>query len=700
LDDRLHRFGGKGLMISILTAGFLVWVKIFLLGWVWLWIFPDRLVADQNRLKQWIFHAAGAGLLGILFTSLSTLILGEFGLFTVAGENITRGILLLCGIVMGWRSDAARWRHSLMQAMPVSLVLLIGFVAVMLYPHRGEWIIGGLDPGVYMNEAAALSRTGTFYPPDELFYTEFTEEQQASLIRSGFGRTERFPAILVFPEKKSFSFEFFRLTPSLFAAIHRSGDLHAMTRSNTLIALLVIVAFTALMLKHFTVSHAVFSAIILIAQPIFLYHGHIPITEMLQLLLLMSFLFLIVDQPIDKVTAGAAALLLAAATLNRFAFLPFAGILMICLALAEATEPNRRAVLNRRVLFILACMFAGFINYEIAPASLRGWSDIELILISASMAGLMAVSLDLLFCIPFVRRLASTLSPIKIDVLAGLAVAAWIATWIWHEKLGSTHDHDNLFRLVPFTGIAPLVISTAGALAFFFLRPRIKASILFPILIFLLAITWLLILRKSIMDLYPWATRRYLPYLVPFIALSCGYLLSRCWTTTRFKLAGRITAIVLFLMLLLELAPTSRRAWLYTQMNGISETLEQISELAGPDDILIADHADWGTPLALMHGIPTLNGREFWKDASGKRMNTVLPALARMADEGRKIKFLTSTDEGMNIYPVELDYTLDWTSEATTYQQIIQHKRANRYELTTRQTTFRLYTVTGFPTAP
>lgn len=684
----------------MLTAGFLVWMKIFLPGWVWLWLIPDRLLTDQNRLKQWIYHGAGAGLIGIVFTSLSTLILGEFGLFTVAGENITRGLFLLCGILLGWRADASGWKHCFLHSMPVSLALLVGFAAVMLLSHRGEWVIGGLDPGVYINEGAALSRTGTFYPPDELFYNEFTKEQQESLIRSGFGRTERFPAILVFPEKKSFSFEFFRLTPSLFAAIHRSGGLIAMTRSNTFIALLVLVVFFALMLKHFPVSHALFSTIILTVQPIFLYHCHVPITEMLQSLLLILFLFLIVDQPIEKWTAGMAALLLAAATFNRFAFLPFAGILMICLAFAEATEPNRRKVINRRMVFVFSCILAGYINYEIAPASLRGWSDISLILISASVAGLLAIMLDLIFSIPFVRRMMAGLSPRMLDILAVLVVAAWMFTWHWHEKFGSTHDHDNLFRLIPFTGITPLVLSVAGVLALFFLRPRNKASVLFSIVIFLLAVTWLLVLRKSIMDLYPWATRRYLPYLVPFIAISCGYLLSRCWEMKRWSLAGKSIALILFIAVLLEPIGSSRRAWLYTQMNGISGILSRVAEQVGPDDLVIADHADWGTPLTLIYGKTTLNGREFWKDSHGKRMNTVLPALSRLSAEGRNILFLTSTEKGMDLYPVKLEVEQVWTSDAIRYQQIIQHKRADQFELTTRQTTFQLYKVKEFPSSP
>jgi len=687
-------------MISMLIAAFLVWLKIFLPGWVWLWLLPDRLVTDQNRLKQWIYHGASAALLGVLFTSLSTLILGEFGLFTSSGEYITRGILLLCGFLMGWRTDPSRWKFSIVQAMPVSLVLLVGFAAVMLLPHRGEWVIGGLDPGIYINEGAALSRTGTFYPPDELFYDEFTGEQQESLTRSGFGRTERFPAVLIYPEKKSFSFEFFRLTPALFAAIHRSGDLQAMTRSNTFVALLVIVVFFALILKHFSVAHALFATIILTAQPIFLYHCHVPITEMLQCLLLLSFLFLIADQPACIWTAVIAALLLAAATLNRFAFLPFAGILMICLAFADSTESNRRAVINRRMVFIFSCILAGYINYEIAPASLRGWSDIALILISASVAGLLAIMLDLTFSIPIMRKITAGVSPRLLDILSILVLAAWALTWHWHEKLGSTHDHDNLFRLIPFTGLAPLVMSATGVLAILFLRPRIKASVLFPIVFFLLAVTWLLVLRKSIMDLYPWATRRYLPYLVPFIALSCGYLLSRFWEMKRCNLVGKSIAIVLFIVILLEPIGASRRAWLYTQMNGISGVLGRIAERVDPDDIIIADHADWGTPLALIFGKTTLNGREFWKDSRGDRMNTVLPALSRLAADGRDIFFLTSTENGMDLYPVKLEVEQDWASDAMSYQQIIQHKRADQFELTTRQTAFRLYKVTGFPTSP
>lgn len=683
--------------MEVLTSGIFVWIKLLLLGWAWCWILPDRLLSDANRIKQWMHAGAAVSLLGVLLTSLSTLFLGELGWFSRAGEGLVRVALFSGGVAGGWLAGRKRFVALLTRSAPVSLTLLAGFILIMLYPHRGEWIIGGLDPGVYMNEAAALSRTGTFYPPDRLFYDEFSTEQQRSLIRSGFGRTERFPAVLVYPEKKSFSFEFFRLTPSLFAAIHRSGDMLAMTRSNTFIALMALVCFAALLLKHFATSHAIFAVLLLIAQPVFLYHCHIPITEMTQLLLLISFLFLIVDQPFHGWSVLMAGLCLFAATLNRFAFLPFGGILMICLAFSEHADPDRRHVIHRRIFFISLCMAAGFINYHIAPASLRGWSDIYLILIVASMAALFSILLDLLFSIPWLRQLASGVTSWKLDVLAILAVALWIMTWIWHENFGSRNDHDNLFRLIPFTGWLPLSASAAGAIAFFFLRPRIKASVLFPVVIFFLTVAWLLILRKSIMDLYPWATRRYLPYLIPFIALSCGYLLSRCWQWPRFNPAGKVVALVALAALLIEPAESSRRAWLYTQYNGIGHVLQQIAERIDPDDIVVADHANWGTPLALVHGKTTLNGRELWKDASGHRMNTVLPALARLSGEGRRVRFVTSTGKGMELYPVQLQIDEDWSSGEVTYQQMIQHRNADRFELTTHESTFRIYTVIGFP---
>lgn len=682
-------------MMALATAAFWVWLKILLPGWAWIWILPERLIDDPDRAKRWVFTGAGAALCGLISTALIALALGEAGWFTPVGERIARGAFVFAGLALGigWRRGhlMARWRA----AAPAALLLLIGFATALSLPRRGEWLPGGLDPGVYLNEAAALSRTGSFYPSDAFFFDALTAGEREALTRSGQGRTERFPAVVAHPGKKAFTFEFFRLTPALFASIHRSADMGGLTRANLFVALLAILVFAALVLKQSGHrSHAIASALVLAMQPIFLYHTHQPTTEILQLFILCSFFFLALHRPADAVTTGLAGLCLLAATLNRHAFLPFAGLLLIVLSVAESGEADRAALVRRRLYFAAICLAGSLINGQIAPVSMRGWSDIRLINAAAVGATGIALAADLFFSIPAIRKWRGMLPDRWLDALAGTLIAAMGVLWLARSAWVTPQNLDNLERVLPFTGRSPLIAAGAGFIWLLFQRPRKSTLPLLPLFLFFLGISYLLIFKKSITDLYPWATRRYLPYLVPFIALSAGHLLVVLWNLPRWRGGGRALAAITLLAILLEPAAAARRAWKYTSYDGIAAALEAVAAQVAPDDLVVADHPTWGTPMALLHGFDTLNGREIWKEPGSGRMAVIGPALNRESAAGRRIRFLTSTSSGMDIYPFPPGSArLDWTGPEIAYQEIIQHPRADQFELRTRSTTFRLWTL-------
>ncbi len=682
-------------IIPLFGAASLVWLKLLLLGWAWVWILPDRVIDDAGSARRCLFTGAGAVLLGVLLTALSTFALGELGFFTHGAESLARLLIAAAGIGCGLLADAKRTRRMIARALPLSFMLLPAFIIVMALPQRGEWIIGGWDPGVYLNQAAALERTGTFYPPDEFFHEELTAAEREIFTRSGHGRTERFPAVLTHADRQSFSFEFFRLTPALFGAIQRSGDFRALTRANTFLALLLLPVFMALLWRHLCFSQAFFASLLLATHPIWLFHTHFPTTEMLQLLLLCGLFFTLIDRPADRRMILLPALFAGAAVLNRFSFLPFAGILLTCAALGDAFDCRRQHVIARRFALIAACGIAAVIDYRIAPASIAGWSITPMLLLVTAIGVLLALTIDGLFSWGFIRNRIRCLKPRHLDLAACCLLLLMIASWFFRDRIGTPQDITNLQRLLPFTGRLHLMLAGAGLLALLFWRPRLEARVFFPLCLFLLASGWLLIMRKSITDWFPWATRRFLPYLVPFTAISAGYLLGRLWQQPRAKWPARATALVLAALALLETAPAARRAWRYTSYNGLAAEIENVAAQIESDDILIADHPWWGTPLALKHGLRVLNAREVWLDrsGSGERMRAMLPVLERLSAQGRRIRFLTSTDEGMGIYRIDPEQAaLYWSAPLFEYQEIVQHAQADRFQLRSRQTRFRIFT--------
>lgn len=675
-------------MMSIL----LVWFKIMLLGWAWIWLWPHALSPTDDRLKRWLFTGLGAALIGALMTSLSTLILAEFGRFTPDMELGVRAALFGIGMGIGIALDRRRLLRLLVASAPVSLLLLAGTVIIMKSSDRGEWILGGWDPGIYANEGMAAARTGTFYPDDSFFYEELTEEEWQIFTRSGKNRTERFPGVLIQPERQSFTFQFFRLTPAWYAALARSGGLPAILRGNAILGMLALLAFAAVALQLYNIRTMFFTVLLLAASPVFLFYSHTPTTEIFQLTLTGTMVLLLFGTRSDTSSNVLLVLLVLAAVLNRFSCLPFIGILLACSATGDCLDADRKAAWMRRALLIAACAAGAWIDFLIAPASLKGWNALPLIL-GVGIAGAGAALLvDIAGFSRSLREGLRHLKPLWLDIGAGLFLLGVIVTWFLRGHIGFDNDADNLVRLFPFTGILPLIVAAIGLLIVLFMRPRTSPYGTAAMLFFFFT-GWMLVIHKNITDLYPWALRRYIPYLVPFIALSCGYALDRLWRMKSIRPAGAIAALTVFVFLLVQPGQSSDRAWRYTEYNGVSAVLEDIAEQIGANDVVIADHPWWGTPLALMHGKKMLDGKRLWSDESGERMKTALRAFERMAKNETRIRFLTSTGDGIEIYPIDSTaVTLDWTSSEVTFQEVIQHPRADEFALRTKTKTFRLYT--------
>lgn len=136
-------------------------------------------------------------------------------------------------------------------------------------------------------------------------------------------------------------------------------------------------------------------------------------------------------------------------------------------------------------------------------------------------------------------------------------------------------------------------------------------------------------------DLYPWATRR----------RSTSRLSSRSRRASahppverprgRLRRPRRVSC----LPPCWQAVQTARRAWTYTQYNGLGAAIAAVAGRIGPGDAVLADHPAWGT-LALVHGRNVLGGQA---DGSGRdngqSIAAILPDLVRRRPgaEGRRV---------------------------------------------------------------
>ncbi len=593
-----------------------------------MWLFERYIFRSPNRTSQKIIIAGVAILLSISISTLTTLLLGIAERYTPIWELSILALISMAGLFIGHRLKHAHasdtFKSGFFMVGPIWLIIFLG----LMIPNRGEWILGGWDSGIYVNEGIALERTGGVQPDDTFFYTDLTSKEQAVFIRSLQGREERFPGVVTDSEKQTFQFEFFRLTPSLLAIFYRSGGMHGIVHTHTIIGLLMIICFLALLLNVTDYRHALCSALFLIAQPIWLYHTYTPLSEPLELLFIIGIGIVLPwrdEKSLPTLFLGLVVFLL---ILNRFSFLPFAGILVCIVTWLDIERNNRAQAVQEHLALWIFIISAALIGIWIAPTSLKTWDVLPIMLAITGLCLGLSIAIDTVAFRPTYRERfchwPSWINPLFVIMTFLLLIALW-----FRKKYFPGNEHaENLYKLIFYTG--PLLFLTAcmgGWLLFCTNKQRLSKSIRFFIL-FLTGITLLLLIHKNIHDWYPWATRRYLSFTVPLLAILAGYPLFLVWKM--FPKKGGIIALSLLTIILLPTLQKGYHAWNHTEYNGITTLIKQIAHQIDEDDIIVTDHPWWGTPLAIIYGKKVLDGKRLWIDKTKENMKIGLKLFERL----------------------------------------------------------------------
>ena len=152
---------------SFLPAIFYNLGLLTLSGWV-LWFRFGGLLGHVGRRLTILLIA---GLLGLIFVGFLSLGLAMAGWFSAASFYGAWAVILAALAWDGWRrgrwkAHLAQWRAA--QPLPVWFWLL-ALLWLLLYGRPFEMLIGGRDPGVYVNTAAQIAEQGSIVVTDPFF---------------------------------------------------------------------------------------------------------------------------------------------------------------------------------------------------------------------------------------------------------------------------------------------------------------------------------------------------------------------------------------------------------------------------------------------------------------------------------------------------------------------------------------------------
>ncbi len=671
-----------------MISGLAIAVYLLVPGLGWLWCCSDNLCDNNTPLIRGLISFAVCLAAGLLINLLWTWFLLETGwlkLWTLTGGMAA---VSATGCII-YRARRHAQASSVPKGIwPVVFVFCVMCALLMTFPPRGEWLAGGWDPGVYMNQGIHAAQQGGWRGEAMPAHADLVREDFNPFIRTIAGRDEMFPGIPIASDTGALRLTFYPMTPTWVAFLFTLGGpqaaLHAMS---WLGLILVFLLLGGLLRAGASLALTLVATALVVFHPLLIYHARTPSSEMLETVFVVM-LLIALSRSNTRSTPLFLALILLAGILNRPTFLIWSALLFPLLGV--------RRDLNLTSCLLLTLPVVGGIVYYVTIGSAAvdriahlfprlAWASIAVIPLSYATARVLprrvwAYTAPLLF----------TLAPPLI--LSGMAII--------HPSL-FTELKSNVLKLCPYLGYPLILIGAFGiAYRFFAVWKDRRMTALDAWLWLCLCAAIIPFTFKFVAELYPWATKRFLSSVLP--ALGCGAafalaLPSRYATSYRRAWAWIPMGIGLAFVLWGH-GVRLRDAWRNTEYDGLFDQLHTISAALEPNDIVLADHFLWGTPLAMVFQHQTLNGERLWARESEYRTSAALGFLREQQKRGRRVFILTGTEYGMDVFPEALhDAQLFQEFAPYTYHTIAHHRNGTGFPLRERTTIFRLYLLMSNP---
>lgn len=685
------------------VGSLLLSLRLVLPGWIWGGL-PAAATEDGEERSFWM-RLGRAVAVGLLLNLLPALTLAGLRIWTPVADWI-----VWAGIVAAGVARARRKGRALDPAAAFAALALVGLLSSLplFFAPRSEWLAGGWDPGIYQNNAVVIARQNGLQDRAESIYSAMSPDERALFTRSDGDYHEILPSVPIRIEDGSIPLYFFHLTPVCGAWFLRMGGTALLFRLPAILALWGLLPALALFgLVGFGGWRRWAALVPWLLSPMWWYQQAIPTAEMLYLLLLLSglLLYLRAARRGAAVPLGAMGALFAAVA-NHFNFAILAGALLAVAAAIEADlrAPGRRAriglgfaAVGLGILWNLAFADVIVLRLEIqdralslilsgfVAAALLSWALVRRPLPAAvrsgALRGLRTAAVVLAGAAAVVALCVGTDA-----TRCGMAAAAQRIPWAGLLLNGA-------LKIVSFHGIPGFVWACAGVAWLALCRSPSKNP-LKAVMAALGVVCVVLFLHPGIAQLYPWATRRPFAFLVPFLALAQAFVLVRSLEKLR---ASRSRWFALVPILLLPAGIFSARLCLAAarvgDYPGFERTLAALERALEPGDVIVADGPEWGTPLMLAGGHDVVSGRRLWRSDDPDYQRRYMETLARARNaSGRRFLWLTSTDAGLALYPVEPGVRSGPLAEIAYEFRVVNHgERARSYETQPGRSLFRLY---------
>jgi hypothetical protein len=540
-------------------------------------------------------------LTSVVLVSWLALVLAELGLFSWPG--LLLGLALLCGL-FGWMGKA-RLRHPTFPKPKPSLQggLLIGLliVAALLYFRPAETFLVLDDAGVYVLSGLHLAQTGDLFVHDPAV-AKMLPEMAGEVFFAGPSDWTRFwgPFYLVNWWKDLVTFGFFhlfRLWIALFALLFGpQGSLWA----TPFFSLLGTAGLYFLGRRLFGQSVALLGAGLLAVNFVQVWSARYPLSECITQSFLLGGLYILVlflERP-NRYLGLMAGMCLGGLFLARVDTLPAIALLYLIIAYWRF-----RGEWSKEHTILLAALSLSLF-YAIVHNVAFAWGyvvSLWRLAYSASWARLIAVAglaLTLVAVLGMARpailkAIFGHLEANRRSVVWGLISSLVVFVGIYQLFLPAIWRGWTAYWLMQYW--TPLgILLGLGGLFLALARGQERKAV--PLLVLTLAYGGWYSLAPQVNQIQPWAMRRFVPLVLPALALFTAYALlslpSLRWRLER--VVQGVVIVALFIAFLSTTGPFLR----YVEYQGAWEQLEQLAARFEDGSLIFFDKEDPSTHLS------------------------------------------------------------------------------------------------------
>lgn len=598
-------------------------------------------------------------LLSILITSITGLTLAIFGCFSLWLLTLLLAVYSLLVIVVRrpqFRSDAF---PSIKISRGTILLGVIFAAGIFLFFQPFEYILGGWDPGVYVNTGVNIAKTGSICIRDEFLKTLAPDDQKV-FYHIRHDMLQKYPGFIVTdPEEGLIAPYFYHLYPVWIAIFYSLFGTKFCLFVNPVFAILSVFGVYLVGRELFNEKVGLLSAFLLTINIAQMWQARFPTTEILTQFLIFGGIY-----SLALFTKGkgnffgiVSALCFGEALLARITvilLLPPILIFFYC----RAFEKFRRRDLFFIVPFFV--MIFSILLYDLTVARVPTkflLGNFQFILVHRNafltITGLVLIVLAVakFYSSRIIKPISSFLvNPAFRKFVMGFILLLGVYGYFIRPNVIRGSDAANLVELGWFLSPVGLLLGMVGILWLTY-RALSHDRLLFYLIVLTVSIFFLH--NKMVHPTYMWAVRRFVPVIIPGITILASFAIFSVLPV--FGKTGKILAIAGACYLALFPAISGRHIIRHRDYPSAVDFCDRLGSMFADTDILVCDGYWLATPLQYIYGKSTLQISDQGASGAIRKCKRAEELMLGWLEDGKDVFYITDKKE---VFPRFLNFTL------------------------------------------